>query len=72
MVVSLPPCSERGVASTATFGKVVVAAAIAITIAVIAIIPDAFFIFISNGSVLDIYKKTMVAKIKIYLVKNLS
>ena len=59
VVVSLPPCSSRGVASTATFGKVVivVAAAIAIIIAVIAVVVmDAFFIFISNGSVLDIYK----------------
>jgi hypothetical protein len=47
---------KKGVASTATFGKVVVAAVIAIIIAVIAIVMDAFFIFISSESVTEIYK----------------
>jgi formate hydrogenlyase subunit 4 len=42
VVVSLPPCPRKGVASTATFGKVVVAVAIAITIAVIAVVMNTF------------------------------
>lgn len=43
VVVSLPPCSRKGVACTATFGKVVVAVAIAITIVVIAVVMNTFF-----------------------------
>jgi hypothetical protein len=48
VVVSLPPCSRDGVASTTTLGKVVVTVAIAITIAVIAVMMNIFFKFISN------------------------
>jgi hypothetical protein len=55
--VSLPPCPRKGVASTATFGKVVVAVAIAITIAVIAVVMNTFFILISNEHIYKIYKR---------------
>jgi hypothetical protein len=57
VVVSLPPCSRKGVASTATFGKVVVAVAIAITIPVIAVVMNTFFILISNEHIYKIYKR---------------
>ncbi len=53
----IPPRSRKGVASTATFGKVVVAVAIAITIAVIAVVMNTFFILISNEHIYKIYKR---------------
>lgn len=56
VVVSLRPCSRNGVASTVTFGKVVVAVAIAITIAVIAVVMNTFLCsFQMNMSIKYIY-----------------
>jgi hypothetical protein len=70
VLVSLPPCSTNGVASTATFGKVVVTVAIAITIAVIAVVMNTFFIFNSNKHVYkNIYR---VGLKKRRLLRNLS
>jgi hypothetical protein len=48
--VSSPPGARRGVAKTATFGKVdaVVAVAIAITMAVIPVVMNSLLILISN------------------------
>jgi hypothetical protein len=53
----IPPRSRKGVASTATLGKVVVAVAIAITIVVIAVVMNTFFILISNEHIYKIYKR---------------
>jgi hypothetical protein len=56
VVVSLPPGARRGVAKTATFGKVIVVdVAIAITMAVIAIVMYTLFMLILNENVHNVF-----------------
>lgn len=56
-MVSSPPGARRGVAKTATFGKVaaVMAVAIAINIVVIAVVMNALLILISNKLVHNVF-----------------
>jgi hypothetical protein len=55
-VVSLPPGARRGVAKTATFGKVIVVdVAIAITMAVIAVVMYTLFMLILNENVHNVF-----------------
>jgi hypothetical protein len=55
--VSLPPGARRGVAKTATFGKVaaVMAAAIAINIVVTAVVMNTLLILISNKLLYNVF-----------------
>jgi uncharacterized membrane protein len=55
-VVSLPPDVRKGVAKTATFGKVIVVdVAITITMAVTAVVMYALLILISNRAVRNVF-----------------
>jgi hypothetical protein len=55
-VVSLPPGARRGVAKTATFGKVIVVdVAITITMAVIAVVMYTLFMLILNENVHNVF-----------------
>jgi hypothetical protein len=58
----IPPRSRKGVASTATLGKVVVAVAIAITIVVIAVVMNTFLY--------SFQMNTSIKYIKEYILKN--
>jgi hypothetical protein len=54
--VSLPPGVRKGVAKTATFGKVIVVdVAITITMAVTAVVMYALLILISNRAVRNVF-----------------
>lgn len=56
VVVSLPPGARRGVAKTATFGKVIVVdVAMAITMAIIAVVMYTLFMLILNENVYDVF-----------------